>query len=103
MITVNPFAEASQFVSSIAMQAFVILMVALVIIGTFFEMLHKKNVQYFFRNAKMAKQSATKTLGVGEKTSIVVKTSVATVLITIDVFSPTPRVLVADCLAFLAF
>ena len=51
MITVNPFAEASQFVPSIAMQAFVILMVVLIVIGTFFEMLHKKNFTYFFQNA----------------------------------------------------
>ena len=44
MITVNPFAVASQFVPSIVMQAFVILMVVLVVAGTFFEMIHKKNL-----------------------------------------------------------
>jgi len=84
MITVNPFAEASQFVPSIVMQAFVILMVTLVVIGTFFEMLHKKNFTYFFQNAKKAKQSATKTLGVGEKTSIVIKTVATDVLTTAE-------------------
>jgi len=84
MITVNPFAEASQFVPSIVMQAFVILMVALVVVGTFFEMLHKKNFTYFFQNAKKAKQSATKTLGVREKTSIVIKTVATDVLTTAE-------------------
>jgi len=73
LITVNPFSELSLLIPSIVMQAFVILMVVLVAVGTFFEMLHKKNFTYFFRNAKKAKQSATKTLSVGEKTSVVIK------------------------------
>ena len=84
MITVNPFAEASQFVPSIIIQAFVILMGVLVVAGTFFEMLHKKNFTYFFQNAKKAKQSATKTLGVGEKASIVIKTVATDVLTTAE-------------------
>jgi len=41
MITINPFAEVSQFVPSIIIQVFVVLMVILVVVGTFFEMLHK--------------------------------------------------------------
>ena len=84
MITINPFAEVSLMVSPIIMQAFVILMVVLVVVGTFFEMFHKKNVTYFFKNAKKAKQSATKTLGVGEKTSIVIKTVATDVLTTAE-------------------
>jgi len=84
MITINPFAEVSQFVPSIVMQAFVVLMVVLVVVGTFFEMLHKKNFTYFFQNAKKAKQSATKTLSVGEKTSIVIKTVATDVLTTAE-------------------
>ena len=84
MFTVNPFAVASQFVPSIVMQAFVVLMVVLVMIGTFFEMLHKKNFTYFFQNAKKAKQSATKNLGVGEKTSIIIKTVATDVLTTAE-------------------
>tara|TARA_B100001013_G_scaffold336126_1_gene255118 strand:+ start:76 stop:870 length:795 start_codon:yes stop_codon:yes gene_type:complete len=81
MITINPFAELSNSLPSILMQGFVIVMIALVILGTFFEMLHKKNVQYFFQNAKKTKQSATRTLGIREKTSIVIK-SVATDVLT---------------------
>ena len=84
MITVNPFAEVSQLVPSIAMQTFVVLMIALVIIGTFFEMIHKKNFIYFFQNAKKAKQSAIKTLSVGKKTSIVIKTVATDVLTTAE-------------------
>ena len=66
------------------MQTFVVLMIVLVVVGTFFEMLHKKNFTYFFQNAKKAKQSATKTLGVGEKTSIVIKTVATDVLTTAE-------------------
>jgi len=84
LITVNPFAEVSQLLPSILMQAFVVLMVLLIVVGTFFEMLHKKNINYFFQNAKKAKQSATKTLGVGEKTSIVIKTVATDVLTTAE-------------------
>ena len=67
MIVINPFAEISQLVPSIVMQFFVILMIILVVVGTFFEIIHKKNVKYFFQNAKKAKQSATRNLGVGER------------------------------------
>jgi len=84
VITINPFTELFHFVPSIAIQAFVVLMAVLVVVGTFFEILHKKNVTYFFQNAKKAKQSATKTLGVGKKTSIVIKTVATDVLTTAE-------------------
>jgi len=84
MININPFSELSEFIPSIAMQTFVILMIVLVVVGTFFEILHKKNVKYFFQNAKKAKQSATKTLSVGEKTSIVIKTVATDVFTTAE-------------------
>ena len=84
MITINPFSVLSETIPSIVMQTFVIVMIVLVVVGTFFEMLHKKNVKYFFQNAKKAKQSATKTLGVGEKTSIVIKTVATDVLTTAE-------------------
>jgi len=92
MITINPFAEVSQLVPSIVMQAFIVLMVILVVVGTFFEMLHKKNVTYFFQNAKKAKRSATKTLGVGKKTSIVIKTVATDVLTTAELGAGQRRV-----------
>ncbi len=92
MIAINPFLVLSETVPSFVTQAFVIAMVVLVIIGTFFEMLHKKNVQYFFRNAKKAKQSATKTLGVREKTSIVIKTVATDVLTTAELGAGQRRV-----------
>ena len=52
MLTINPFSELSEFIPSIAMQIFVIVMVILVVGGTLLDMIHKKNVKYFFENAK---------------------------------------------------
>jgi len=64
------------------MQGFVVVMIVLVIVGTFFEMLHKKNVKYFFENAKKAKKSATRSVNAAEKISIVFKTVASDVLTT---------------------
>ena len=56
------------------MQAFVIVMGLLVVLGTLVDIIHKKNVKYFFENAKKAKKSANKVLTTGEKTAVVFKT-----------------------------
>ena len=82
MITINPFSELSRFVPSIAMQLFVVAMIILVVVGTLFDIIHKKNVKYFFENAKKAKKSATRSVNTGEKASIVFKTVVSDVLTT---------------------
>ena len=82
MITINPFSELSKFVPSIAMQLFVVAMIILVVVGALFDMIHKKNVKYFFENAKKAKKSATRSVNTGEKASIVFKTVASDVLTT---------------------
>ena len=76
MLTTNPFSILAETVPPIALQSFVIVMVALVIIGTLVDIIHKKNVKYFFENAKKAKLSATKELGTGERASVIIKTLV---------------------------
>ena len=76
MIYNNPFLSLADIVSPFVMQMFLILMVGLVFVGTLIDIIHKKNVKYFFQNAKKAKKSATRILGVGEKVSIVAKTVV---------------------------
>ncbi len=80
MITVNPFSELSEFMPSIAMQAFVVVMIILVVVGTLFDIIHKKNVKYFFDNAKKSKKSATSTVSSGKKVAIVLKTVASDVL-----------------------
>ena len=82
MITINPFFKLSEFVPIISMQLFVILMIILVIVGTLLDMIHKKNVKYFFDNAKKAKKSAKRSINNSEKVSIVFKSVANDVLTT---------------------
>ena len=74
MITTNPFSELNETIPATFMQWFVILMVILVVLGTLLDIIHKKNVKYFFENAKKAKKSAKKILTTSEKTSVIIKT-----------------------------
>ena len=65
MLTSNPFYILTESIAPIFMQIFVILMIALIVVGTVMDMIHKKNVKYFFENAKKAKKNATKVLSRG--------------------------------------
>jgi hypothetical protein len=56
------------------MQGFAIAMIALVAIGTLIDIIHKKNVKYFFDNAKKAKKSAKIELTSTQRTSVILKT-----------------------------
>ena len=76
MIYNNPFLILSETIPSFVMQIFLLTMIVLVVVGTLVDTLHKKNVKYFFKNAKKAKLSATRELRMGEKTSIIAKTVV---------------------------
>ena len=58
MFNNNPFSNLAEIVPPLVMQGFVIVMVGLVILGTLIDILHKKNVKYFFDNAKKAKKNA---------------------------------------------
>jgi hypothetical protein len=80
MFTSNPFSELSASIPTIVMQAYVILMILMVIGGTVLDMIHKKSAQYFFENAKKAKKSAKRSVGTGEKASIAVQVLVNEVL-----------------------
>ena len=76
MLNNNPFSILAETVSPLAMQYFIIAMVLLIAVGTIIQMIHHKNLKYFFENAKKAKLSATKKLGIGEKSAIIAKTTV---------------------------
>ena len=62
MITVNPFSILAETIPVIAMQAFVIVMGLLVVLGTLVDIIHKKNVKYFFENARRQKNQLKKYL-----------------------------------------
>ena len=76
MFTNNPFFELTEIISPIVIQGFVIAMVALVVAGTLIDIIHKKNVKYFFDNAKKAKKSAKIELSKAQRTSVILKTIV---------------------------
>ena len=82
MLSTNPFSILAETVSPIFMQSFVIVMAILVVAGTLLDIIYKKNVKYFFNNAKKAKLSATKTLSTGEKISVISKTIVSDIATT---------------------
>ncbi len=82
MISLNPFAVLAESVSPIYMQSFVVLMIVLIAIGTLVDIIHKKNVKYFFENAKKAKLSATKKLSTGKRISVISKTIVSDIATT---------------------
>ena len=82
MLFNNPFAEISVLVSPQLMQVFVIFMILMVILGTLLDVINKKNVKYFFKNAKKAKQNAERELSGSEKASVIFKTISSDILTT---------------------
>ena len=76
MLGTNPFSILAETVSLFAMQSFIIAMIVLIALGTIIQMIHHKNITYFFNNAKKAKLQATREIGAGEKASIIAKTAV---------------------------
>ena len=76
MMSNNPYSILAESVPSILIQGFVIFMLALIFLGTVIQMIHHKNITYFFNNAKKAKLSAERELSIGKKTGIIVKTVV---------------------------
>jgi len=92
MFASNPFAELAALIPPTAMQAYVVLMLLLVVAGTILDMRHKKSAQYFFENARKAKKNATRTLGTGEKSALALKTLGKEVLTSGEFDNPKRRI-----------
>jgi hypothetical protein len=92
MFTINPFSELTGFISPIAMQVYVIIMVILVVGGTLLDTVHKKSAKYFFKNAEKAKAAATKSLSGGDKAAIAFKTVAEDVLTSAEFCNPRRRI-----------
>ena len=76
MLETNPFSVLSEVIPAVVMQGFIIAMVLLIAFGTITQMIHHKNLTYFFNNAKKAKLQATREVGAVEKAKILAKTTV---------------------------
>jgi hypothetical protein len=79
MFTSNPFAELSASISPTIMQAYVVVMAALVAGGTLFDVIHKGSAKYFFENMRASEKNAKQQVGGGEKIAIAVQTAVVDV------------------------
>ena len=75
MFTSNPFAELSAHIPSGYMQIYVVIMLFLVIVGTLFDIWHKKSAKYFFQNWRKANTERSRTVSGGEMVSIALQTT----------------------------
>jgi hypothetical protein len=80
MFTANPFAELSASISPAIMQAYVIVMIVLVVAGTLFDIVHKKSAAYFFANWRDSKSAGRQQVGGGKMASLAVQSAVVDVL-----------------------
>ncbi len=80
MFTNNPFAELSASIPPAVMQAYVMVMIVLVVAGTLFDIVHKGSAKYFFDNWRKSKSKGSKQIGGGELVSIATKTGLVDVL-----------------------
>lgn len=74
MFTSNPFAELTVFLPPLVMQAYIILMILVVALGTLFDMLHKQSATFFFRQWKASKAAAQRQLSGAETASLLFRT-----------------------------
>ncbi len=70
----NPFSHLAASIPPGIMQAFIVVMIALVALGTLFDIVHKKSARYFFENARRAKSGAKRDVGRGQKMSLAIRT-----------------------------
>lgn len=92
MFTGNPFAAVSASISPAWMQAYVVVMVILVIAGTLFDVAHKGSGKYFFENWRKSKSKGAKHVSGGEMASIAVQTAVVDVMASGEFCNPRRRV-----------
>jgi len=78
MFTSNPFAELSASIAPSVMQTYIVVMILLVLLGTIYDVLHKKSAQYFRANMQKSRTTGAK-VGGGEMFSIALKTAVVDV------------------------
>ena len=74
-VNINPFETlVASGVPVMALQGFLIAMAALTVGVVLLDIMHKKNVKYFFENAKKAKEKAKTNVPTGKKVGIIVNT-----------------------------
>jgi hypothetical protein len=74
MLTHNPFADLTSFLPPLAMQAYIVLMLVAVVIGTLFDTYHKGSATFFARRREQAAAAAQRRLGGMETASLAART-----------------------------
>ncbi|MSP80036.1 MAG: adenylyl-sulfate reductase [Rhodospirillales bacterium] len=80
MFTRNPFAELSASIPPGVMQAFVAVMIILVVVGTLYDIVHKGSAKYFFDNWRKSKSKGSQQVGGGELVSLAIQTGLVEVM-----------------------
>lgn len=80
MLANSPFAELSASISPSLMQAYVVLMIVLVVAGTLFDVWHKGSAKYFFDNWRKSRTKGTEQVSGGDLVSLAVQTAAVDVL-----------------------
>ena len=92
MFSTNPFAALSATVSPDVMQAFVIIMVLMVISGTLFDVIHKRSAAFFYAKSKRSEAARKRDVSGGEKIGIAIKTVASDVLTSSELCNPNRRI-----------
>jgi hypothetical protein len=79
VFTNNPFVGVSELFSPVAMQGYIVVMFAAVVVGTLFDVVHKGSARYFFNHMRNSKDKRREKAG-GGAVSIAVQTVVVDVL-----------------------
>jgi hypothetical protein len=87
----NPFSELSGTIPTAVSQIFVVAMLILVVLGTVIDVLHKKSAEYFFENARKAKEARVRPVNSAQLGSIAVQTVAVDVLTSAEFCNPKRR------------
>jgi hypothetical protein len=74
MFTNNPFAALEEFLSPLIMQAYIVLMMLAVVVGTLFDVHHKGSAKFFARRREKSEAAAQRSLSGGETVSLAIAT-----------------------------
>lgn len=74
MFTHNPFAALSEVIPAVVMQGYVLLMAVAVVIGTLYDVHHKRSAEYFGRRRQKAETEARRRLSGGERLMLLLAT-----------------------------
>jgi hypothetical protein len=80
MFASNPYAALSAFIPPYVMQVYVVVMMILVVVGTLYDVLHKKSATYFLNNWRDERNKGTQPVGAGKLSSLAIQTVVVDIL-----------------------